>query len=1490
MEQKLADFFARLNLTFSPEEAKFLDGASIAKAEIKKGKEKTLLVLKTPDILPVALLAKIEKTFKNNEFNLVFKLEVQPEKVTFTNQLMRDYWDYISRFKASDITQPFKNFDSKKLHFEADGFKVVCRVQSLTQKKEMEADIRYYQRKFFQYGFSTLMCEIIYEAIDFETIENEQTQKYRALMQEAQTKQQQAVQQRNSAAKRMNNNRGNGKYNNGLDEPTYKKLSDVEDNAQNIVIHAMVMNKEIKISKTGRKIYLLNITDNTSSFKATYFSRNEGSTIFDDLTEDELNSDVADELKAQKAQVGDWIALRGKTSYSEYDREQVFIIDNFKKINKDVFKRKDTAKRKRVELHTHTKMSAMDGVSTGADYVKAADKWGWNALAITDHLDVQAFPEVFSAVKAVNKKRQPENQMKIIYGSEMNIIDDDFWYVKNPKGQRMADAKFVVFDLETTGLSPERDEIIEFGALIYNYQTGERQKIDILIKPEHPLRAFTKELTHITDEMLADKPGIEEAFKEIYKIIDGAILVAHNANFDFNFLRSYARKLGYPELDNTVIDTLTIARSFYPHLKNHRLGTVAKKNGILYDDRIAHRGDYDADVLTDVFEHMWTEIKKQYDVFKDTDWELIRPADKKQDANFVKNRGNHVTVLAKNQEGIKDLYKLISKSHTKDFFGSPKILKSDLKAAHDKGNLLLGSGCVNGEIFDSARTDLIDNIEAQMQFYDFIEIQPLSVYKHLIQNNSLTDEELIWTIQLILDLAKKNHKPVVATSDAHYVDPELKIIREVYINAKGLGGVNHPLYDYKGRVTDYPDQYLRTTDEMMAEFAWLQDPQLVQEIVIDNTQKIADLVDLGLEPVKSGSYPPIIENSDRMLRDTCYQTAHEIYGENLPKIVSDRLEKELNSIIKHGFAVIYWISHKLVQRSLHDGYLVGSRGSVGSSFVATMAKITEVNPLKAHYRCANCQYSDFDTPKEFSCGYDLPVKMCPNCGQQLIGDGHDIPFETFLGFDGDKVPDIDLNFSGEYQPKAHNFTKEMFGDYNVFRAGTISTVAEKTAFGYVSGYFEKTHSEWDQPRRVEKERLAHLAEGVKRTTGQHPGGIIILPKQYEIEDFTPVNYPADDQNASWLTTHFDFHSIHDNLLKMDILGHVDPTALKMLHDLTGVDPITIPTNDPKVYSLFSNLDALKLMPDQIQNETTGAIGIPEFGTEFVRGMLQETKPKTFADLVQISGLSHGTDVWLGNARELIKHGQADISNVIGCRDDIMVFLLNKGLPPHEAFMIMESVRKGKGLSPQWIELMLKHQVPQWYIDSCEKIKYMFPKAHATAYVLMAYRVAWYKIYYPEEYYATFYSTRADAFSLSNALSGYEGVLSLLREIQNKQNNNVPVTKKDLDLKVVSEVLLEMYARGIKLENIDFNKSQATNFIVEVNPETGKKVIIPPFNVVDSLGEAVAKSIVEARNLKQFSSVNDLKARTQVTTTQMHIFEDLKITDSLSNDEQLSFDF
>ncbi|AUB31841.1 PolC-type DNA polymerase III [Spiroplasma floricola] len=1482
MNKEVKDMFEKLNVFLEESEEVYFDGAHFYKeAEFSASINKLRVFIKIKDFLPIHLLNKIE-TILNTNTLIPTKLNLLVDNNNYSKELIWNHIEYVKEQKAEVKTGTIKILSPSTVEYFNEHRIVIFNVSNETEKILLEEHKDYYKNKLLKYGFKDIDLEI-------KVKKNSQTDVLEPIREKYEKASKIIPNQQNEMSdSKPNYSLSKTKYRSNeeiLNKPTYEKIVDLEEDAQNVTIQGEVISKNTRKSKAGRNIYNIAITDGTSSVMCIFFQRNNDPTFFDEITEETKESLTG--FENQIIRKGDWVSFNGNFNFSTFDKGYIFYINKYKKIESKKTYRKDEAKVKRVELHTHTKMSVMDGVSSAKSYIEAAKRFGWKSIAITDHLNVQAFPEAYYALLDVNKGVEEENKLKLIYGSELVMLQDEAWIIKNPKNQNLREAKFVVFDLETTGLSPEYDEIIEFGANVYDYAKGTSKKYDILIKPTKPISKFTIDLTHITNEMLEDKNSIEIEFKNIMEIIKDGILIAHNANFDFNFLQAFASKLGYGELTNTVIDTLSLSRLLQPKLKNHRLGTVAKAYQILYDEKIAHRADYDAEVLTNMYEHMWSEAKKITPIDVDSDWNKFNK-NKFENENFRRSRGFHVNVLAKNQDGLKDLYKLISYSHTENFLGSPKIFQSKLLEMREKNNILIGSGCVNGIVFEYARTGTFKMLEEAINLFDYIEIQPLSVYKKLLQTDDLTMDCLKKVILKIIEVSKKLNKKIIATSDAHYIDPELKQIRDIYINTKGLGGVYHPLYDFKQRVKDNPDQHLRTTNEMLEEFKWLENSELINEIVIQNSLALSDLIDKNIIPIKSGSYPPNIENVDKLLTDECYKNAKAIYGEELPEIVKTRLEKELASIIKHGFAVVYWISHLLVKKSNDDGYLVGSRGSVGSSFVATTSLITEVNPLKAHYICTECKYSDFDTSEEFKCGYDLPDKMCPKCNSKLIGEGHDIPFETFLGFDGDKVPDIDLNFSGEYQPIAHNFTKEIFGENNVFRAGTISTVAEKTAYGFTMGYFEKQNANLDLIRKAEIERLASLSTGVKRTTGQHPGGIIILPKEYEIEDFTPVNYPADDETSDWRTTHFDFHSIHDNLLKMDILGHVDPTALRMLYDLTGFDPIKVPTNDKKVYSLFSELSALKIDSQSILGETTGAIGLPEFGTQFVRNMLKETKPKTFADLVQISGLSHGTDVYVGNAQSLIKDGVANISSVIGCRDDIMVYLMSKGLDSSNSFNIMESVRKGKGLSKEWIALMKNHNVPEWYINSCLKIKYMFPKAHATAYVLMAYRVAWYKIYYPEEYYAVWFSTRADFFDLETALKGKEAIKASIEDIKQRLNNKLPVTAKEISLITVYEVLLEMFARGIEIKNIDFNISEGNRFVIF--KEDNKKILIPPFNVIDSLGEAVAKSIVNARKDRQITSVNDLKQRTQVTQTQIEIFAKLKITDNLKDDEQLSFNF
>ncbi|MEG0239210.1 PolC-type DNA polymerase III [Anaerorhabdus sp.] len=1250
------------------------------------------------------------------------------------------------------------------------------------------------------------------------------------------------------------------------------KLKDAVNECDNIQFDATVFKVVYQTTRTGNTIQTIYLSDETDAIVIKRFENNR--------------------LPLEKMkEINEWDTVRvhGSIIYDSYEKELVCKSNDIEKIEKE--SRKDTSTEKRVELHTHTIMSEMDGVCEIAEYVNQAYKWGHSAIAITDHMAVQAFPKAQAAVSKILKKN-PDAKFKMIYGVEMNLVEPELKIVKNPKDIDLLQSEYICFDLETTGLSSFFDHVIEFGGVLIKNQTVVEHK-QLFIKPPVSIPPFIQEKTSITDEMVSGAKTFEEAIDEILDWIQDRVLVAHNATFDIGFMNEELKRIGRKPLTNPVIDTLDFARAILSERRTYRLGNIARAYRISYDEEVAHRADYDANVLADVFLAMMHQAKELGATTVAGLQELQSPQ------SFAKVRNSHVVVLAKNQAGIKSIYQLVTISNTEtiavfgnanskangsEFLAEPRIFKKILNEKRE--NILIGSACLNGEVFECASNKGQDDLEKAMSFYDYIEIQPLANYSHLLAMHSVPNMDRLKAIlKRIIDTAKQLRKLVVVSGDVHYCEPDEKIYRDIYIQTQGIGGVRHPLFIYNEKIrrnTINPEQHFRTTNEMIESFEWLDNPSLVHEIVIENTNKIADMIE-KTQPVPSGLFTPTIEGSDDKLREICFDTAHKMYGEVLPEIVEKRLERELNSIIGNGYGVIYYISHLLVKRSNEDGYLVGSRGSVGSSFVATMSGITEVNPLAPHYVCSKCQYSEFIEDDSVASGFDLPDKPCPHCGEIMRGNGQNIPFETFLGFEGDKVPDIDLNFSGEYQEKAHLFTKEVFGEDHVFRAGTIGTVADKTAFGYVTGYSEEMGIE--NMRKVQKERLAIGCTGVKRTTGQHPGGIIVIPHDMEVTDFSPVQFPANDPNSTWKTTHFDFHDIHDNVLKFDILGHVDPTAMRLLQNISGIDPRTIPMNDPETMSLFSSADALKADIREF-GEKTGAMGLPEFGTTFVRGMLEATKPKNFSDLIIISGLSHGTDVWLNNAADLVESG-ITLQEVIGCRDDIMTYLLHKKLEPKVAFTIMESVRKGKGLTDEWVKTMEEHDVPQWYIDSCKKIKYMFPKAHAVAYVIMAVRIAWFKVHYPHWYYISYFSLRCDAYEIETMTKGIAAIKSRLEEIRNRRNDYETaklVTKKENDIYNILEVCLELYARGYKIGKIDLYKSLATEFTVEPGDV---KTILPPFTTIDGLGENVAKSIVVAREKGEFISKEDLVSRTQLSTTLLRKLEVLGAIDGLQDKNQMS---
>lgn len=1225
--------------------------------------------------------------------------------------------------------------------------------------------------------------------------------------------------------------------------------------------------KEVRSKKNTEKVFTLQtlwICDDRDAMIMKRF-----------LSQDDFKSNV---------KKGAYVIAYGNVKYDTYLRELVFEPQLIKEINEE--KREDTAQEKRVELHVHTKLSEMDGVCDIEEYIETADRFGMDAIAITDHSVVQAFPKAQAAVQSLNKKRDPNHPFKMIYGIEFNMVDPVLHIVRNANDTELEKGIYCVFDLETTGLSSRFDHIIEFGGQIMQNRACIKS-LQMFIKPPVPLSAFTMELTGITQEHVENAKSFEECVDELLDFIGDHILVAHNADFDYNFLNESLMRIGRKPLTNPVVDTLDLARSLQADRKGYRLGQIARSYGIRYDEEVAHRADYDAEVLAQTYMCMLNDL---------THIKTLNDLQDMQDAScFNKVRKKHTTVLVKNMAGLKELFELVTLSHTKylsynakstaNIVAEPRIIREEIEKRRLNNNLLIGSSCLNGEVFDIAQTRGKDKLLEVMQFYDYIEIQPLENYRHLVERDSIGNYERLQEIlNAIIDAADELGKPVVASGDCHYVEPKQKMTRDIYISSQAIGGIRHPLYIYnqeKRRKFKAPDQHFYTTQEMMDAFAWTN---RAKEFVVDNTKMIAAQIEEVL-PVKDRLYPPDIEGSDQKLRDICYETARKRYGEPLPKIVEDRLEKELKSIIGHGFYVVYYISHLLVKKSNDDGYLVGSRGSVGSSFVATMSGITEVNPLAPHYVCPKCHYVEFFTDGSIPNGFDLPDKACPNCGEIIRGDGHDIPFETFLGFEGDKVPDIDLNFSGDYQPTAHAYTKEVFGEDHVFRAGTIGTVAEQTAYGYVKGYEEEMGVEGTF-RRAQELRLAKACEGVKRTTGQHPGGIIVVPLDLDVHDFTPVQYPANNPYAEWKTTHFDFHQIHDNVLKFDILGHVDPTAMKLLEKLSGIDVTTIPMNDPKTMSIFSEVDALNI--DTTRNsEVTGAAGLPEFGTQFVRGILELTKPTTFDELLKISGLSHGTDVWLGNAKDLIDAGICTLKSVIGCRDDIMVYLLHKGLKPKLAFTIMESVRKGKGVKEEWIVDMKACGVEDWYIESCKKIKYMFPKAHAVAYVMMAIRIAWFKVHRPLDYYAMFFSIRCDAYDIETMIQGEQAIRTKMNDtIQrlNDPNLKKDVSKKDKDIYNTLELALEMVLRGYHFANIDIMRSDATTFLPDPND---KYALIPPFTSIDGLGESVAVTVLEARKEGAFLSKQDLQNRTSLSGTLVKKLESMHVLDGMQDENQMS---
>ncbi|MBQ4252489.1 MAG: PolC-type DNA polymerase III [Erysipelotrichaceae bacterium] len=1184
----------------------------------------------------------------------------------------------------------------------------------------------------------------------------------------------------------------------------------------------------------------------------------------------------------------------GNVKWDDYEKGVVVDVVTLKKLDYDPWERVDDwPGEKHIDLHVHTNRSEMDGICEAADLINKAYQFGQKAIAICDSGVVQAYPRMQGAHSQIRK--QGGEDFKVIYGVEMKVVDEKLNIVTNPDDSLISKAEYMVYDLETTGLSTKYDHIIEFGGVIVR-DNQIVEHFQTFIKPPVPLPPFIQQKTNITNAMLADAPTFEEAIGSILEFIGDRVMVAHNADFDFNFLNEKLQASGRKKLTNVCLDTLNLARQVLVNRKYFRLGLIAKNYGVSYDDEVAHRGDYDADVLAQILVKMLPSIEG----YQTMTFRQLQ--ENQRDDNFKKARPYSVTLLAKNMKGIKDIYTLVSLSHTKyltyfakdnakkadsDIVAEPRITRSEIEKRRE--NILVGSSNLSSQLVEMAMNRSDEDLEKCMQFYDYVEIQPVSCYTPLMEEGSSVDLERIQTvIKNIIKIADKIGKPVVADNDVYYINPNQKIARDVYIMAKRIGGMRHPLYPLnRERRLKFkaPDQHLMTTGEMMEAFSFLG--ERAREFVIDNPKQIADSIEM-IFPIPTKLAVPEIEGAEEKLTQIIYETAYEKYGNPLPEIVSKRIERELASVIASGNTVQYYIAHLLVAQSTRDGYVVGSRGSVGSSFIATMAKITEVNPLVPHYVCPKCKHSEFFTNNEYANGFDLPDKRCPVCGELMEHDGNNIPFETFLGFHGDKVPDIDLNFSADYQNRAMALIREIFGDSHTYRAGTIGTVAQKTAYGYIKGYCEEMELLDDAGKPLMSNAfmdfLSFMCMDVKRTTGQHPGGIVVIPKNKDVLDFTPIQYPANNPFAEWLTTHFAFADLHDNILKLDILGHVDPTVMRLLPLFTKVDIHTIPLNDPKAISLFNSTEALNLNDPQGRwTDKTGAAGLPEFGTKNNRGILEKTRPTTFAELVALSGLTHGTDVWRGNAESLIDDGICTLSEVIACRDDIMGYLIAKGMDPKESFDIMEKVRKGKGLTPEWISDMTANNVPGWYIESCNKIKYMFPKAHAVAYVMMAVRIAWYKVNYPAQHYAVYFTCRCDAYDIETMMKGEDAIYYRLKEVREKIAKKT-ATQKEKDLENTLEIALEMHLRGYHFNNISLTKSDAVYFTVDPDDDHG---LIPSFVSIDGLGENVARSIVKAREEQFFTSRQDLQKRTQVNNTQLAFMERIGVLDVLSEEDQLT---
>lgn len=1428
--QALQQFFQTVGL-IDAKYKQYFEQAFVEKVQVSPKRRTWKIFLHTPELVPLDIWSSVQETVKKYFAKVcdVF-VQFQYDRVD-TQMVMELYWNWIrkqiqenlSHSQAGWLGQASWKVEEQRLKIRFPNQVLLDMAQ---QKKVDEWVAKYYQQ---------LTGRGIHVQLEVKNGASQESNDFleKKQAEEKQLINQALVQQKKRAA---------------VEQPSKKKksigveiedkpipINDITEEERRVTIQGRVFKKEERELKSGRILYTFYVTDHTNSIAAKVFAQNK--------------EDIA---VCKEIDTGMWLKIRGAVQFDSFLRDLAVIVRDLQQI--EPVERKDTAKEKRVELHLHTAMSAMDGIYGFAkesvlkfeDLVKQAKKWGHPALAITDHGVLQGFPQAYEIAH--------KHDFKLILGMEAYVIDDGVPIVMRPTDQDILKGEYVVFDVETTGLSVTHDVIIELAAV--KIKDGEIvDRFESFANPHRPLTAQIRELTGITDDMVKDAPEVDQVIRDFLAFIEGSILVAHNARFDMGFLQEAVKRLGKSPVTNPVVDTLELARYLYPDLKNHRLNTLCEHLNVSLKQH--HRAIYDAEATGYV---LWKMIQEAANRGFE---KLLQLNEETKDRNLNRLRPFHVSILVKNRTGLRNLYQLVSKSHIEYFYRVPRIPRSELEKYRE--GLIIGSGCEKGELFEAALNKSEQEVEKIAEFYDYLEIQPVEVNQHLIDRGLVESAERLRDAnRTLVAVGDRLGKPVVATGNVHYLNREDAIYREIVAyNQSGGPKPQGPL----------PLTYFRTTDEMLDEFQYLGEEK-AYEVVVTNSRMIADQVE-RVNPFPEGTYAPKIEGAEEELRRICYENAHELYGDPLPDLIKDRLETELNGIINNGYAVIYMISHKLVTKSLDDGYLVGSRGSVGSSFVATMSKVSEVNPLPPHYLCKDCHELEFVTDGSVETGFDLPDKDCPSCGKPMTKDGHDLPFATFLGFEGDKTPDIDLNFASDYQARCHAYTEELLGKESVFRAGSVGTIKEKTAFGFVKKYAEEKGITY---RQAEIERLAQGCIGVKRSTGQHPGGLMVVPQDMDVHDFTPIQRPANNMKSNVTTTHFDYDAISGKILKLDLLGHTAPAMLRMLQDMTGVDPREIPTNDSKVIELFRSTRSLGITPEQIGGVSLGTLGIPEFGTSFAQGILEETRPTTIGEFTRVSGLSHGTDVWAGNARELIRNGICTLREAICNRDDIMLYLIRKGLKPKKAFEIMERVRKGKGLSEEQEQMMRDHGVPDWYIESCKKIKYMFPRAHAAAYVISAIWIAWYKVYYPAEFYAAYFSKSLKDCDIEIMLKGYDYVSKQIEMIREK---GYQASTKEQQLLTVLELTQEMYARNIKFRPIDLYQSDATNFRV-IEGE-----LLPPFASIAGVGESAAKNIVKAREEGEFLSITDLQKRSRISSTVIESLERLGCLQGLPMSNQLS---